>query len=121
LAWEELTRRNDLQVSDLRALIRDGRRSVTDEVVPVLPGDDAGVERVEQWLQAFAVSHDPALREQIILAYLGLADRLADRYRSNRGTSREDLTQTARAALIAAVDATTRLGSAGLCRSRSPA
>jgi RNA polymerase sigma-B factor len=104
LAWEELTRRNDLQLSDLRALIRDERRSVTDEVVPVLPGDDAGVERVEQWLQAFAVSHDPALREQIILAYLGLADRLADRYHSSRGTSREDLTQTARAALIAAVD-----------------
>jgi len=75
-----------------------------DEVAPVLPGDDAGVERVEQWLQAFAVSRDPALREQIVLAYLGLADRLADRYRSSRGTSREDLTQTARAALVAAVD-----------------
>jgi RNA polymerase sigma-B factor len=74
------------------------------EVAPVLPGDDAGVERVEHWLQAFAVSRDPALREQIVLAYLGLADRLADRYRSSRGTSREDLTQTARAALVAAVD-----------------
>ena len=72
--------------------------------MPVLPGDDAGVERVEQWLQAFAVSRDPALREQIVLAYLGLADRLADRYRASRGTSREDLTQTARAALVAAVD-----------------
>jgi RNA polymerase sigma-B factor len=79
-------------------------RSRNDEVVPVLPGDDAGIERVEQWLQAFAVSRDPALREQIVLAYLGLADRLADRYRSSRGTSREDLTQTARAALVAAVD-----------------
>src|SRR5829696_7787681 len=75
-----------------------------DQVAPVLPRDDAGVERVEQWLQAFAVSRDPALREQIVLAYLGLADRLADRYRSSRGTSREDLTQTARAALVAAVD-----------------
>jgi RNA polymerase sigma-B factor len=75
-----------------------------DEVVSVAPGDDAGVERVEQWLQAFAVSRDPALRERIVLAYLGLADRLADRYRSSRGTSREDLTQTARAALVAAVD-----------------
>jgi hypothetical protein len=50
-----------------------------DVVVPVFPGDGAGVERVEQWLQAFAVSRDPALREQIVLAYLGLADRLADR------------------------------------------
>jgi RNA polymerase sigma-B factor len=75
-----------------------------DQVAPVLPGDDAGIERVEQWLQAFAVSRDPVLREQIVLAYLGLADRLADRYRSSRGTSREDLTQTARAALVAAVD-----------------
>jgi RNA polymerase sigma-B factor len=77
---------------------------VTDEVVPVFPGDDAGVERVQQWLQAFAASRDPALRERIVLAYLGLADRLADRYRSSRGTTREDLTQTARAALVAAVD-----------------
>ncbi len=75
-----------------------------DQVTPVLPRDDAGVERVQQWLQAFAVSRDPALRERIVLAYLGLADRLADRYRSSRGTTREDLTQTARAALIAAVD-----------------
>ncbi len=79
-------------------------RSHNDEVTPVLPGDDAGIERIEQWLQAFAVSRDPALREQIVLAYLGLADRLADRYRSSRGTSREDLAQTARAALVAAVD-----------------
>ena len=39
-----------------------------------------------------------------MLAYLGLADRLADRYRCSRGTTREDLTQTARAALVAAVD-----------------
>jgi RNA polymerase sigma-B factor len=75
-----------------------------DEVAPVLPGDDAGVERVEHWLQAFAVSRDLALREQIVLAYLGLADRLADRHRSSRGTTREDLIQTARAALVAAVD-----------------
>ena len=75
-----------------------------DEVAPVQPGDDAGIERVEQWLQAFAVSRDPALRDQIVLAYLGLADRLADRYRSSRGTTRDDLTQTARAALVAAVD-----------------
>src|SRR5215217_5735568 len=74
------------------------------EVAPVMPGDDAGIERVEQWLQAFAVSRDPALREQIVLAYLGLADRLADRYRSSRGTSPEDLRQTARAGLIAAID-----------------
>ena len=44
------------------------------------------------------------LREQIILAYLGLADRLASRYRHSRGTTPEDLIQTARAGLIAAID-----------------
>jgi RNA polymerase sigma-B factor len=42
--------------------------------------------------------------EEIILAYLGLADRLAMRFRHSRGTTPEDLTQTARAGLIAAVD-----------------
>jgi DNA-directed RNA polymerase specialized sigma subunit len=31
------------------------------------------------WLE-YAVSRDPFLRERIILAYLGLADRLAARY-----------------------------------------
>jgi hypothetical protein len=59
-----------------------------DKVAPVLPGDDAGIERVDQWLQAFAVSRDPTLREQIVLAYLGLADRLADRYALARHQSR---------------------------------
>jgi RNA polymerase sigma factor (sigma-70 family) len=49
-------------------------------------------------------NRDPNLRERIILAYLGLADRLADRYRHSRGTTPEDLRQTARAGLIAAVD-----------------
>jgi RNA polymerase sigma-B factor len=44
------------------------------------------------------------LRERIILAYLGLADRLAGRYRHSRGTTPQDLVQTARAGLIAAID-----------------
>jgi hypothetical protein len=34
-------------------------------------------ERVEQCLLAYAASRDPTLREQIIVAYRGLADRLA--------------------------------------------
>jgi hypothetical protein len=33
------------------------------------------------WLLEYAVSRDPILRERIILAYLGLADRLAAHYR----------------------------------------
>jgi RNA polymerase sigma-B factor len=75
-----------------------------DAVLDVRPGDHHGATRVERWLQDYATSRDPQLREQSILAYLGLADRLASRYRHSRGTTPEDLTQTARAGLIAAID-----------------
>jgi RNA polymerase sigma-B factor len=74
------------------------------QVPAVRPGDPAATAEVDGWLWDYASSRDPELRERIILAYLGLADRLAARYRSSRGTSPEDLTQTARAALIAAID-----------------
>src|SRR5829696_228172 len=74
------------------------------EVMAVRPGDTAAASQVDGWLQAYASNRDPVLREQIILAYLGLADRLADRYRHSRGTTPEDLRQTARAGLIAAID-----------------
>jgi RNA polymerase sigma-B factor len=70
----------------------------------VRPGDTAAAHQVDGWLLEFAVSRDPVVHERIILAYLGLADRLADRYRGSRGASLEDLRQTARAGLIAAVD-----------------
>jgi RNA polymerase sigma-B factor len=73
-------------------------------VVDVRPGDQEAATQVEQWLQDYTINRDPQLREQIILAYLGLADRLARRYRHSRGTTPEDLRQTARAGLIAAVD-----------------
>jgi RNA polymerase sigma-B factor len=73
-------------------------------VVDVRPGDQAAATEVEGWLRDYATSRDPRLRERIILAYLGLADRVAGRYRSSRGTTPEDLRQTARAGLIAAVD-----------------
>jgi RNA polymerase sigma-B factor len=73
-------------------------------VLDVRPGDQAAATEVDAWLQDYATSRDPALRDRIILAYLGLADRLAGRYRHSRGTTPEDLTQTARAGLIAAVD-----------------
>jgi RNA polymerase sigma-B factor len=73
-------------------------------VVEVRPGDQAAGAEVDAWLQAYASSRNPQLRERIILAYLGLADRLASRYRSSRGTTPEDLIQTARAGLIAAID-----------------
>ena len=70
----------------------------------VLPGDEYAVNPVEAWFRQYADTHDPEVREQIILAYLGLADRLAERYRGSRGTSHEDLRQTARVGLVAAVD-----------------
>jgi RNA polymerase sigma-B factor len=73
-------------------------------VVEVRPGDQAAGAEVDAWLQAYASSRNPQLRERIILAYLGLADRLASRYRTSRGTTPEDLIQTARAGLIAAID-----------------
>jgi len=75
-----------------------------DAVLDVRPGDQNAAILVERWLQDYATSRDPQLREQIILAYLGMADRLASRYRHSRGTTPEDQTQTARAGLIAAVD-----------------
>jgi RNA polymerase sigma-B factor len=74
------------------------------EVFEVRPDDQAAAIAVECWLQAYATSRDPQLRERIILAYLGLADRVAGRFRRSRGTTPEDLTQTARAGLIAAID-----------------
>jgi RNA polymerase sigma-B factor len=75
-----------------------------DAVLDVRPDDQDAAIQVERWLQDYATSRDPQLREQIILAYLGMADRLADRYRHSRGSTPEDLRQSARAGLIAAVD-----------------
>jgi hypothetical protein len=46
-----------------------------DAVLDVRPGDQNAATQVEEWLQAYASSRDPQLREWIILAYVGLADR----------------------------------------------
>src|SRR4029453_1762538 len=75
-----------------------------DAVLDARPGDRDAAARGRRWLPDYAAPRDPQLRERIILTYLGLADRLANRYRHSRGTTPEDLTQTARAGLIAAVD-----------------
>ena len=77
---------------------------MTSAAIEVRPDDESAVQRVEQWFHAYAENRDPAVRERIILAYLGLADRLADRYRGNRAVSLEDLRQVARLGLIKAVD-----------------
>ena len=55
-------------------------------VSDVRPEDEVAVQRVEDGSRDYAQNRDPVLRERIILSYLGLADRLAERYRSNRGT-----------------------------------
>jgi RNA polymerase sigma-B factor len=76
----------------------------THDHLDVRPGDQAAVDEVEGWFREYARTRDPHLRERIIVAYLGLADRLAERFRSSRGTSHDDLVQTARTGLVAAVD-----------------
>jgi RNA polymerase sigma-B factor len=75
--------------------------AVVDEV---RPDDELAVQRVESWFREYARTRDPATRERIILAYLGLSDRLAERYRGNRAASLEDLRQVARLGLVKAVD-----------------
>ena len=68
--------------------------------VTVQRGDLIATAEVEHWLKDYANSRDAALRERIILAYLGLADRIASRYRHRHITTLEDLTQTARTGLL---------------------
>jgi RNA polymerase sigma-B factor len=70
----------------------------------VRPGDDEAVEQVEEWFRLYHATRSPAVRERIILAHLGLADRLAARIGARRGISYEDLVQTARVGLVNAVD-----------------
>lgn len=70
----------------------------------VRPDDEAAVRRVERWFEQYAKDPSPELRERIILSYLGLADRLAERYRGNRSVPLEDLRQVARLGLVKAVD-----------------
>jgi RNA polymerase sigma-B factor len=76
----------------------------TPEPVDLKPDDHAGRELVEQWLRAYAAGRDPELRDRILRAYLGMADRLAERFRRSRNTSPEDLRQAARLGLLTAID-----------------
>jgi RNA polymerase sigma-B factor len=70
----------------------------------VRPGDEEAVDKVEQWFRDYQATRDPAIRERIILAYLGMADRLAARFRGSHGVAAEDLVQAARVGLVSAVD-----------------
>jgi RNA polymerase sigma-B factor len=70
----------------------------------VQPHDHAATALVQGWLRAYAATRDPSLRERIILAYLGLADRLAGRYVRSQGVTLDDMRQAARVGLVTAVD-----------------
>lgn len=73
-------------------------------LLDVRPGDDKAVNEVEELFLAYRETRDPAIRERIILVHVGLADRLAMRFRGNHGVASEDLVQAARVGLVAAVD-----------------
>jgi RNA polymerase sigma-B factor len=87
----------------------EGGRSMavaTSGTLDVRPGDEEAVALVEQWFGEYRATGDPAICDRIILAHLGLVDRLAARFASNgrHGVACEDLVQAARVGLIAAVD-----------------
>jgi DNA-directed RNA polymerase specialized sigma subunit len=86
------------------------------QVLDVRPDDQDAAEQVEAWFREYHATGDPAIRERIILAHLGLADRLAARYGHGYVVSYEDLVQAARVGLVTAVnryDPSGRCGSAG--------
>ena len=70
----------------------------------VRPGDEDAIDKVEAWFLDYQKTHERAVRERIILAHLGLADRLAARFSGGNEVSCEDLVQAARVGLVAAVD-----------------
>lgn len=61
-------------------------------------------EEIEGWLDEYATTRDPALRDRIVMAYLEIAARLASRFHEHPPIAREDLRQTARMGLVAAVE-----------------
>jgi RNA polymerase sigma-B factor len=74
------------------------------QTVDVRPGDQRAVAQVEEWFRAWHASGDATVRERIILAHLGVAERLATRFRHTGGVGYEDLVQAARVGLVSAVN-----------------
>jgi RNA polymerase sigma-B factor len=70
----------------------------------VRPGDQRAVRQIDEWFRSWQQTGDPAIRERIILAHLGLAERLASRFRHSGGVGQEDLVQAARVGLVTAVN-----------------
>jgi RNA polymerase sigma-B factor len=94
----------EVSTSKAAQLPEPDKRPSLEVVEEVKPDDEEAVQRVERWFEEYAKRRDPALRERIILAYMGLADRLAERYRGNRSVALDDLRQVARLGLVKAVD-----------------
>jgi RNA polymerase sigma-B factor len=65
--------------------------------------DGAQREELRRKFEEFSKTRDPALRDQLIEAHLGLAEYLARRF-SNRGEPLDDLVQVASVGLLKAVD-----------------
>ncbi|HZQ27901.1 MAG TPA: SigB/SigF/SigG family RNA polymerase sigma factor [Acidimicrobiales bacterium] len=65
--------------------------------------DGAQRQELRQKFVQFADTRDPALRDELIEAHLGLAEYLARRF-SNRGEPLDDLVQVASVGLLKAVD-----------------
>ena len=73
-------------------------------ITDVRPGDQQAVRQIEELFRTWHAGGDPAVREQIILAHLGLAERLATRFRQTGGVGHDDLVQAARVGLVTAVN-----------------
>jgi DNA-directed RNA polymerase specialized sigma subunit len=67
-------------------------------------GDRRAAAQVEEWFRTWQATGDPAVRERIILAPLGVAEWLATRFRHTGAVGHDDLVQAARVGLVAAVD-----------------
>ena len=65
--------------------------------------DRADKEALMRTFEAFADTRDPAIRDQLIEAHLGLAEYLARRF-ANRGEPLDDLVQVASLGLVKAVE-----------------
>ncbi|MCU1377940.1 MAG: polymerase sigma factor SigF [Acidimicrobiales bacterium] len=65
--------------------------------------DRSDKEALMRTFEAFASNRDPALRDQLIEAHLGLAEYLARRF-ANRGEPLDDLVQVASLGLVKAVE-----------------
>src|SRR3954462_13139634 len=65
--------------------------------------DRADKEALMRTFETFATTRDPAVRDELIEAHLGLAEYLARRF-ANRGEPLDDLVQVASLGLVKAVE-----------------